>query len=407
MNNNGFSDPQACHSSTGNSHYNTVTNSTRNPDSNTNTNTNTSSLLLTCAENDKGGGVSLNHVIFAIYSTAKLPSLWTDIVPTTPPATSLYVKRLQKLANSISIYLPICISWDDVRSLWPRENHQILSLNKSLPTSSAASVSSYIARDSIRREVTGQKPQFLINAALYKEHCIVGQGSIVETLLVVLRRPWCVLEICVSISHDIDVLQEILAFAKIAQERDYTGYSTAVFLLEYEIAVRDRQHRYQAIDKLRKCFGDDTHYLIERSVWSWAPPRRKRDSRFSSRRVYEMCNTVFIPSLKSFNSFWIRLLCVSAIELEVSFLYMVNMLCGQKYIKQDEKVTCVPRYARVLPASPFGQDHRRQSDNESYSTLCSAMQVGNRPNDDETTKDIIDMMVEVYKHALTRAQDCI
>jgi hypothetical protein len=347
-----------------------------------------SSLLLTCAKSDKGGGVGLSHV-FAIYSTASLPSVWTGKLHA-PPDT--YVQRLQALANGISVSLPIYTSWDGIRpSPSPSQEHHRTIQPLIISPMTPSSHSDLVTRVSKTQEIAKQKPHFLLNAALHEQHCIIGQGSTTETLLVVLRRPWCVLEICVSNQHDnnTNVLEAMLEFARTAQEFDYAGYTTAVFLLEYELVARARMHCQTF--KRRECSSGDI--TAPKGWWE------EGDALKSPRRVYEMCNTVFLPSLKSFNSFWIRLICVSAIELGASFSCMINMLCDRK-----QKVVFPPCF--IMPAGAFRHHARRQSEIVMASFWRTAREIDEH-NSNLSGDDIVEKMLRAYKDVLRRTGDFI
>jgi hypothetical protein len=335
---------------------------------------NTSSLLSTCAKSDKGGGVGLNHEVFAIYSTAELPPLWTDILHT-PAAgnVSSIIGRLHALADKISTYLPIYTSWNDIPH--SSSNHEISEFHSLNITTTTQFPPSNHQRQSLHRK----KPHFLLNAALHNKHCIIGQSSKTETLLVVLRRPWCVLEICVSNVHDVEVLEAIRAFARVAQEVDESGYGTAVFLLGVEIDARNRRRRRQM---------------------------PSRDSRISYGRVYELCNTtVFIPSLRSFNSFWIRLICVCAIELGFSFSCMIHMLCDQQqpqveYDQQnDGRYKSDTAFAEIDVGYVKHDGRRNSTELYPYSRAIA--------EEEAEYGDIVQKMLDLYKHVLKRTGDYI
>lgn len=344
-------------------------------------NCNTTNLLEACARSDKGGGVGLNHEVFAIYSTAKLPPLWTDILHSSASGdeVSNTVQRLHVLADSISTSLPIYISWQDIlRSSPGHGTLKIHSLNTS-PSSTTA----HQARDLILHK----EPHFLLNASLHKSHCIIGHYSKTETLLAVLRRPWCVLEICVSNVHDVEVLEAIRMFARVAQEVDAAGYGAAVFLLGVEIDARQGIH-------LQRRRAATTDYR-----WKDGYPHKRT---IPSSRVYELCNaTVFIPSLKSFNSFWIRLICVCAIEMGVSFSCLICMLCGQRQVSEDKKQdfgNCKSDIAIAAGIDMVPHAGRRHSASE---LSCS------QPIAEDHDGNIVQKMLDLYRHILKRTEDYI
>lgn len=346
---------------------------------------NTPNLLATCAKSDKGGGVGLNHEIFAIYSTAALPPLWTDILHSSAAGgnVSNTIEKLHALADNISASLPIYTSWNDMPHSSPE--HTTLKIHSLNTTPSLTTT--HPAHDLIHR----QKPHFLLNASLHKRHCIIGQCSKTETLLVVLRRPWCVLEICVSNTHDIEVLEAIRGFARVAQELDAAGYGTAVFLLGVEIDARRRRHlqRRQSQTTNTDYRSDSRGYLHKVTI--------------PSERVYELCNTtVFIPSLRSFNSFWIRLICVCAIELGVSFSCIICMLCDPRRQGSEDYGQDAGRCKSDL-ASAAGIEIVQCAGRRHSTTELSS---SSRPTADEH-EDIVQKMLDLYKHVLRRTGDYI
>ncbi|OKL59294.1 hypothetical protein UA08_05222 [Talaromyces atroroseus] len=249
----------------------------------------------------------------------------------------------------------------------------------------------FITRFAKTQEIARQKPHFLLNAALHERHCIIGRDSPIETLLVLLRRPWCVLEICVSNRHEKNtgVLEAMLTFARTAQEFDYAGYRTAVFLLEYELLARARTRVY--------CHS---HAMKQGECFGRANAESKGYSFNSSRRVYAMCNTVFLPSLMSFNSFWIRLICVCAIELGVSFSCMINMLCDQK---RSQKQATIFSPDLVMPVGVLRHACRRQSEIDMASFWRSREKVV----DDHIDESIVEKMLGLYRDVLRRTGDYI
>jgi hypothetical protein len=232
------------------------------------------SLLQACAVHDHGGGVALKDDVFAIYSTAALPSHWHK----TLERESDLILSLRQAASNVAAALPIYTAWE---SLPARE---LISLPCPLE----------------QKNTLGQKPWFLINAAIGHEHCIIGQGSVVETLLVVLRRPWCVLEICCSSSSV--TIAAVLDFALLVKGFDAAGYDTAVYLLTHELQRRE---------------------LTEHGIWS---PSKPYKSRASIADLRDVCSAVFVPSTRSYNSFWICLICVCGVELNLPLSTIVRAL---------------------------------------------------------------------------------
>jgi len=153
-----------------------------------------------CSQHDTGGGV-LYGTSFIIYTVTSSPTLHAS----SSAALSI-------LASKVVIQIPIHFTISDLSHL-----HGIPS-----PTSSPNEID--------------RLPYFLFNAVnrAKPDHCIAGWGTPVETLLAVLRRPWCILELCCSRDEAVVTLLE---FAREA-EREVGGYSAAVSLLEHETKAR-------------------------------------------------------------------------------------------------------------------------------------------------------------------------
>lgn len=364
------------------------------------------SLLALCVEKDRGGGVSLackglasNNRTFAIYTTAILPRLWRDILH--ERGNDYYVTRLRNLAEKVLMLLPIYTAFEDLV-------HTSKDTLESLPASPVLET-----RQVSGNSLTENKPRFLLNAALHKQHCIVGQGSITETLLAVLRRPWCVLEICVGSTHEeygdsdqnaLDVLADVLSFARLAYEKDEFGYAMAVFLLEHELdkryaaktsdfmiatIPRDRKEQF----KRKK--ANSSNFQLDSNNKSLQPYRWPRSS-----YAYASCSkAVFLPSLNSFNAFWIRLICVSAVESEMSFSALVDMLIagisGQVGLSES-------KMPRTTMFSQKGKQTRRLSDSEiHFSRICgdSFQYI--------YTDNLIEDMLQIYRGVLQKVGDYV
>ncbi|KAJ5112812.1 hypothetical protein N7532_000857 [Penicillium argentinense] len=165
-----------------------------------------------CARHDRGGGVRLGDA-FAIYSIVASAPNWSSI--------QLGAETLADLNTSLSAIqrrLPI------LTTLQAGSPELV-----SLPCPS---------RQHERPEEN--VPWFLINAAASSQHCLLGQHNALETMLMVLQRPWCVLELCCC---DTDTVTAAHAFALIATCIDRAKYQPAVRLLS------DRDQRtQQAVD---------------------------------------------------------------------------------------------------------------------------------------------------------------
>lgn len=131
------------------------------------------------------------------------------------------------------------------------------------------------------------KPWYLTNAAMSDNHCIVGFNNVIETLLVVLRRPWCILELCCTKLESIEALYH---FATLAYGIDCRGYAAAVALFSHELSKK------RGIDRCDRAGNGAT-----------------------MQEMQDFCTAIFFASEISFNSFWLRALCVSALKLDVAF----------------------------------------------------------------------------------------
>ena len=113
--------------------------------------------------------------------------------------------------------------------------------------------------------------------AMSDSHCIVGFDNVIETLLVVLRRPWYILELSYTKLESIEALYH---FAILAYGTDWRDYATVVALLSHELS-------------------------------------KKRGIGYSDRAGYgatmqeiQDCCTVIFPASEISNSIWLRTLCV-------------------------------------------------------------------------------------------------
>lgn len=364
------------------------------------------SLLALCAEKDRGGGVSLacrgvasNNRTFAIYTTAILPRLWRDILH--ERGNDYYVTRLNNLAEKVSMLLPIYTAFED-----------LVDTSKGTLESLPASPVLETRRVS-GNSLTENKPRFLLNAALHKRHCVIGQGSITETLLVVLRRPWCVLEICVGSTHEeygdsgqnaTAFLEDVLFFASLAYEKDESGYAMAVFLLEHEL---DKRYAVKTSDPMIATIQRDGKEQFEKTQANASNCQLDNNTRSSqlhtwprSSYAYASCNkAVFLPSLNSFNAFWIRLICVSAVEAGMSFSALVGMLAAGISSQIGLSESRIPRNTVF---SQKGKQTRRQSDSEIHLSRISddSFQC---LNTDKLVKD----MLRIYRGVVQKAVDYV
>ncbi|MCJ1336753.1 hypothetical protein MMC09_002031 [Bachmanniomyces sp. S44760] len=226
-----------------------------------------------CAFIDQGGGVGFEDK-FVVYSTTPLPDRWHTILDQTEPPPSLVLA-----AAAVVKYLPIYLQKDYVKP-------GLLAL-----PGSNSSIESSDPPESFHR------PWFFINSSTKLWHAIAGKGSEVETLLTVLRRPWCVLELCCC--DDVS-LQAILDFAKAAMEIDPDGYEEAVNLLSYETSMENGSD-----DELLQCSNGKMAQLSDQSTILHSP--------------HKFHTSIIQSSISSYNGFWLRLIHVCALELGISY----------------------------------------------------------------------------------------
>ncbi|KAA6413333.1 MAG: hypothetical protein FRX48_03079 [Lasallia pustulata] len=238
-----------------------------------------STLPELCAKLDRGGGVCCGDV-FVVFTTFMIPAAWSNDVEFRDRFS-----RAQIAASSLASVLPFFLCMQDLK----REG--------------LASLPYGISK--VRKSLS-QEPWFFLNASAKEPHHIgiAGTGSATETLLAVLARPWCVLELCCS---RLDVVEALAAFADIALEFDSKIYMAARLLLCHEKDTRTHKSR--------------------RSSWisSWVSQQetavRRRETLSNIR---SLCTALFIVSENSYNGFWLRVICVCAL-----WLAMPISLAGQ------------------------------------------------------------------------------
>lgn len=247
-----------------------------------------------CAEYDKGGGVRFKEN-FVIYTTAPLsPSLRSTI--TGRSSCPRLTAAAARILNTIPIYY---------------NRHEVLEADLV----------------SLLRPTNDQKPWWIMHAAMNKSHCIVGTNNVVETLLLVLRRPWCVLELC---GTSLATLESLYAFATLASDINPKEYAAAIALLSHELSKK-----------------------------SGMESREKHGQKVSMQAIQSFCADIFTASENSYNGFWMRALCVCALWLDVSFSEMALRLLDQ----EKSSGALQPRISRPLHtlstcSYPTGSDRR-------------------------------------------------
>lgn len=152
-------------------------------------------------------------------------------------------------------------------------------------------------------------PWFLMNAARYQKHCVLGYHTTMDSLLMVLQRPWCVLELCCC---DAAIVAAVHAFVRAAAMVDGTTYGPASRLLAHELATRHQDGpRYRGLSGSSGASQRDCMPVGAR--WS---------------KVWAIYAALAGSRLRSQNSLWVGLLCACAIYLAVPFSDLTRMLCG-------------------------------------------------------------------------------
>ncbi|KAL4793375.1 hypothetical protein BDV19DRAFT_366758 [Aspergillus venezuelensis] len=241
----------------------------------------------TCAALDHGGGVRFGPHTFAIYSCAPLPPAFSQ--EKLEQDGPLYTK-LKDAAAKVTKTLPIHINAD-------------LTVNGDLsncPAKAALLESFAVPRTQQQSTNTVHHlPWFLINAATLEKHCVIGRSSAVESLLVILQRPWCVLEICCA---ETETVRSVLKFAQIAVKEDSDSYDAAVWLLSHECRSR----------------------LASLSLASHVLPCDATAPQCSEKRLCDIYATTTLS--RSYNRFWLPLICSCAVYLGLPFSEVVRRI---------------------------------------------------------------------------------
>jgi hypothetical protein len=234
-----------------------------------------------CALYDLGGGVRLDDS-FAIYSVVAFPPEWATI-----KIDPIACARLEDAASLVASKIPILSNLRD---------HPLPNL-VSLPCPPQA-----LPPSDSRKSPCDQLPWFLIHAAGFSQHCVLGRSDSLISLLVILQRPWCILELCCCETATIAALHE---FARLALELDYSRYSPAFRLLAHELSRRkhsgtEAPGAYQFAGTPQSCTAECDAFITYKAL-------------------SKSC-------LRSHNSFWIGLISTCAVYLGLAFSDMTKML---------------------------------------------------------------------------------
>ncbi|KAF8076995.1 hypothetical protein FPV67DRAFT_1649674 [Lyophyllum atratum] len=237
---------------------------------------------------DHGGGVlSQSTSTFIIYTTTTLPPSLHPLLTSPPPA-------LSELATTVANHIPIHLA--------PSTSDLTRDL-KALPAPIG----------SASREID-RLPWFFLNAATSSQHAIAGRGSPLETLLAVLLRPWCALELCCVASGG--ALRALLGFVRCVAELRLEGYGAAEMLLTHELEWRDREEEREQGHVRR---GREGGEWFRSTPTTLRMGQRMRGTRRPLYDVRDMYAALFSGSMRSYNGFWLRLICVAGLELGVGY----------------------------------------------------------------------------------------
>ncbi|KAL4923721.1 uncharacterized protein BDV17DRAFT_232520 [Aspergillus undulatus] len=238
-----------------------------------------------CAALDHGGGVRFGPQTFAIYSCAPLPASYNQFQNDVPLYTKLKVSA-SRVIKTLPIYVNV-----NAKPSKPLADPNLESLpvprTQQPPTNTIYHL-----------------PWFLINSATLEKHCVIGNETPVESLLVILQRPWCVLEVCCA---DTEAVAAVREFARLAAGADPDVYDAAVRLLSHEFT--SRMASASATTDLELGFG----------YWDFNDTRR-----CSERALRDIYAATTLS--RSYNRFWLPLICCCAVYLDVPFSEVVRRI---------------------------------------------------------------------------------
>jgi hypothetical protein len=251
-----------------------------------------------CYKLDQGGGISIKDA-FVIHSVAKLPQDW-DILLHKPFVKQILNNKALAVAAAIPFYSEESNNQNELRS-------SVKQLR-------------CIWEDDKKSVLMNARPQFLFNCVMIEQRCLVGEeADLVRTLLVVLQRPWCVLEICCC---DTVTLHAMLDFAQVAAIFDNKNYALSVILLQHEKRARDwSSHR--------------SYHRSGHRGWR------------SEKETLQQYAIIIESSTKtvSLNLLWLRILSICGLELNWSYSELLRCL-------HDRAEAEIPKllsvYSRVL-----------------------------------------------------------
>lgn len=274
-----------------------------------------------CALYDVGGGVCLADS-FAIYSVVAFPPKWATI-----EIDHIICSQLEEAASLVATKIPILSNLRD---------HPGLDL-VSLPCPPRGP-----AQGNICTSPVDSLPWFLIHAARYSKHCVLGRSDALISLLVVLQRPWCILELCCCDTPTVAALHNL---ATLAMKFDALTYRPALELLAHELSCRiDNPPNLPRVN----------HSI---GVTHRCPQQRG---------AFNLYKELSRSSLRSHNSFWIGLISICAVYLGLAFSDITKILgdlVSDPQTTSAEYPTALKAISRALSSHgasilPVGQARR-------------------------------------------------
>ncbi|KAK6529739.1 hypothetical protein TWF281_008901 [Arthrobotrys megalospora] len=270
-------------------------------------NSNVSTPAQLCEKYDKGGGTGIQGT-FAIYSIRPLPQSWETLA--SPKLAVQLTQAAAAVADTISIFFQL----SDV------DEEDLHSFSTSSPAPNAA------------QSQVPRLPWFLVNAAISELHYIVGRGSLVESLLIILRRPWCILEVCCC---EYETVSAMLEFAILAREIEPKAYAASVLLLSHEVSKRR---------------SDRSEHLSLKPLSSGRPSQPELNT------LQQVYIALSADGMKSHNPFWLRVICICGVQLGIAYSDFLRGMCGTKVVLIPERIGSPVRYGPGMIRRAFTED---------------------------------------------------
>ncbi|KAL2825923.1 hypothetical protein BDW59DRAFT_68250 [Aspergillus cavernicola] len=275
-----------------------------------------------CAALDQGGGVRFTPDTFAIYSCAPLPASYQSLIQNGVLYTQL-TTAASRICKSLPVYVDL-----DASALATLESLPVpvpVPVPIPVPVPVPVPVSGPGSSPATAQQQQQQQPHlpwFLINAATLKNHCVIGTGSPVDALLVILQRPWCILEVCCC--ADPDTIAAVRDFARLAAQGDPRSYDAAIRLLDHEYRAREVSAPASASALVADRIRDRNH------DWDyWVAPQR-----CSEKALVDIYAATTLT--RSYNRFWLPLICSCAVYLDLSVWEVVRRICADLCVRDGD-----------------------------------------------------------------------